>query len=151
MNNIRTLLLLLWVLVLEGLFPRPVQAIQPHVALEGFYLHQIAHLAFIGALLFFIYKLAQEVREHGSFRLLAWACGLLVLWNLDHLVGHLSALALSPQDFLGPEGDFTQRLVMSGPASWIYYLTSLDHFLLVAACYLFYRGLKALAKEPRTG
>jgi hypothetical protein len=151
MNNIRRLPVLIGVLVLEGLSPRPVLAIQPHGPPEGFYIHQIAHLAFIGALLFFIYKLSQEVREHGSFRLLAWACGLLVLWNLDAFVGHLSALPLSPRDFLGQEGDFTQRLVMSGPAPWIYYLTSLDHFLLVPAAYLFYRGLKALAKEPRTG
>lgn len=151
MSNIRRLSLLLWVLVLEGLFPRPVLAIQPHGPPEGFYLHQIAHLAFIGALLFFIYKLGQEVQKPRGFRLLAWACGLLVLWNLDHIVGHLSALPLGPQDFLGHEGDFTQRLIMSGPAPWIYYFTSLDHFLLVPACYLFYRGLKALAKEPRTG
>jgi hypothetical protein len=69
MNNIRRLLFLLWVLVLEGLFPRPVQAIQPHGPPEGFYLHQIAHLPFIGALLFFIYKLAQEVQKLRGLRL----------------------------------------------------------------------------------
>jgi hypothetical protein len=151
MNNIRRLPLLIWVLLLEGLFPRPVLAIQPHGPPEGFYLHQIAHLAFIGALIFFIYKLAQEVPKHRGFRLLAWACGLLVLWNLDHLAGHLSALPISTLDFLGLEGHLNQRLVMSGPSHWIYYFTSLDHFILLPACYFFYRGLKALAREAETG
>jgi hypothetical protein len=50
-------------LVLEGLFPRPVPAIQPHGPPEGFYLHQIAYLAFIGALLFFIYKIYKLAQE----------------------------------------------------------------------------------------
>jgi len=151
MKNIRRLLLLVWVPVMVGLVPRPALAIQPHGPPEGFYLHQIAHLVFIGALIFFIYKLGQGVQRHRSFRLLAWACGLLILWNLDHLVGHLSALSLSPLDFQGHGGDLSQRLLMSGLSQWIYYLTSLDHLILVPACYCFYRGLKELKKEPETG
>jgi hypothetical protein len=69
MNNIRRLALLIWVCVLEGILPPPALAIQSHGPPEGFYLHLIAHLVFIGALIFFIYKLAQAVREHPSFRL----------------------------------------------------------------------------------
>jgi hypothetical protein len=148
MNIIRSLI---WLMMLEGGFPRAALAIQPHGPPEGFYLHQIAHVAFIGALIFFIYKLRQEVQEHQSFSLLIWACGFFVLWNLDHVVAHLSALPLNPSDFLGHETDLAQRLIMSGPTRWIYYLTSLDHLILLPACYLFYRGLKALAKEPATG
>jgi hypothetical protein len=151
MNNIRILALLIWIWVLEGIFPRPVLAIQPHGPPEGFYLHLIAHLVFIGALIFFINKLAQAVREHRSFRLLIWAFSLLILWNLDHIIAHLSALSIGPQDFIGHEGDLFQRLIMSGFSQWIYYLASLDHFIFITAGYLFYRGLIALAKEPETG
>jgi hypothetical protein len=151
MNNFRRLSLLVWVLVLEGFFPRPVLAVQPHGPPEGFYLHQIAHLAFIGALIFFLYKLAQEVQKHRGFRLLAWACGLLALWNLICLVGHLSALPISSLDFIGLEGHLNRRLVMSGRSHWIYYFTSLDHAILLPASYFFYLGLKALTKEPETG
>jgi len=151
MKNIHRLALLIWIWGLEGIFPRPALAIQPHGPPEGFYLHQIAHLVFIGALIFFIYKLAQEVQEHRSFRLLAWACGLLVLWNLDCLVGHMSALPISNLDFIGVEGHLKQRLVMSGPSHWIYYVTSLDNVILLPAAYIFYRGLKALLTEPETG
>jgi hypothetical protein len=150
MKNIHRLALLTWILVFEGIFPRPALAIQPHGPPEGFYLHQIAHLVFIGALIVFIYKLAQEVKKHRSFRLLAWACGLLVLWNLDCLVGHLSALPISTLDFIHA-GHLNQRLVMSGPSHWIYYVASLDNVILLPAAYIFYRGLKALIAEPETG
>lgn len=150
MKNIHRLALLTWIWVLEGIFPRRALAIQPHGPPEGFYLHQIAHLVFIGALIFFIYKLAKEVQEHRSFRLLAWACGFLVLWNLDCLVGHMSALPISNLDFIN-EGHFNQRLVMSGGSHWIYYVASLDNVILLPASYIFYRGLKALISEPETG
>ncbi len=45
MNIIRSLI---WLMRLEGVFPRAVLAIQPHGPPEGFYLHQIARVAFIG-------------------------------------------------------------------------------------------------------
>jgi hypothetical protein len=150
MKNIHRLALLIWIWVLEGIFPRPALAIQPHGPPEGFYLHQIAHLVFIGALIFFIYKLAKQVKEHRSFRLLAWACGFLVLWNLDCLLGHTSALPISSLDFIN-EGQLNQRLVMSSPSHWIYYVASLDNVILLPASYIFYRGLKALLSEPEIG
>jgi hypothetical protein len=151
MKNIHRLALLIWIGVLEGVFPRPALAIQQHGPPEGFYLHQIAHLVFIGSLIFFIYKLAKEVRKHRSFRLLAWACGLLVLLNPDSMMGHQSALPISNLDFIGLEGHLNQRLVMSGPFQWIYYVSSFDNIILVPAAYCFYRGLKALITEPETG
>jgi hypothetical protein len=66
-------------------------------------------------------------------------------------VGHLSALPISNLDFIGIEGILHQRLVMSGSSHWIYYVTSFDNVILLPAAYLFYRGLKALIKEPETG
>jgi hypothetical protein len=145
----RTALLGASVLALICLFPCPALALQPHEAPEGLYVHQIAHLLFIGALLFFIYKLRPEAQQHRSFRVIVWACGLFALWNLDTFVAHWCAVPISPQDFLGPEGYFSQRLLMSGLPHWVYYFTKLDHLILVPAFYFFYRGLKSLAKEPQ--
>ena len=151
MNNIRKLTLLVQALALVSIFPRSAWAIQPHGPPEGFYLHQIGHLVFTAALIFFLYKLWQEIQDNRSFRLLAWACALFVLWNLDTFTAHFCALSVSPQDFLGQTGELTQRLTMSNTAHWIYYFASFDSLLLVPACYLFYRGLKALAQGPVTG
>ncbi len=133
------------------LLPRPALAIQPHGSPEGFYLHLIAHLVFIGALVFFIFKLRQEIVQTRSFHLLIWACALFIGWNLMTFIAHLSALSVRPQDFSGMEGHLSRRLTMSGLSHWIYYFASLDHLILVPAGYLFYRGLKALAQEPVTG
>jgi hypothetical protein len=117
---------------------------------EGSYVHQIAHLLFLGAMLFFIYEMRREgLQRYRGFRSLIWACWLLALWNLDAFVGHVSEWALIPT--LQGQG-LSQRLVMSSPNAWLFYITQLDHFLLlIPAFYLVYRGLKAFAQEPETG
>lgn len=130
-----------------GLLPRPALAIQPHGPPEGLYVHQMAHVLFAGAMLFLIFLVQRRglLRIKG-FRLLTWACGLLLLWNLDAFLGHLAEMFLSPQAFQGQGGNFSQRLCMSGLESWVYYFAKMDHLILVPAFYLLYRGLKALAQ-----
>jgi hypothetical protein len=147
MKNIRRLLLLIWVPVMVGLVPRSALAIQPHGPPEGLYVHQMAHVLFAGAMLFFIFLVQRRgLKKITGFRLLSWACGLLVLWNLDAFLGHLAEGFLSPQAFQGQAADFSQRLCMSGPESWVYYFAKMDHLILVPAFYLLYRGLNALAR-----
>jgi len=130
-----------------GLVPRPALAIQPHGPPEGLYVHQMAHVLFAGAMLFLIFLVQRRgLLKITGFRLLIWACGLLVLWNLDAFLGHLAEVFLSPQAFRGQEGNFSQRLCMSGLESWVYYFAKMDHLILVPAFYLLYRGLNALAQ-----
>lgn len=132
-----------------GLVPRAALAIQPHGPPEGLYVHQMAHVLFAGAMLFFIFLVKRRgLQKITGFRLLAWACGLLLLWNLDAFLGHLAEMYLSPQAFLGPAGNLSQRLCMSGLESWVYYFAKMDHLILVPAFYLLYRGLNALARTP---
>ncbi len=137
---------LFWVLILL-LHPRASLALQPHGPPEGLYVHQMAHLLFVGALIFFIYTLHQEgLSKLKGFRLLAWACGLFILWNLDAGLGHWTEVLVSPGELLGPH-DFSQRLLMTGLHSWLYYLAKMDHLILVPAFYLLYRSLKVLARR----
>jgi hypothetical protein len=83
-----------------------------------------------------------------GFRLLAWAWGLLALWNLDALVGHWAEWTLYNPVISG-EG-FGRRILMYNVKTWLFYIGKIDHFvLLVPAFYLFYRGLKVL--EHQTG
>ena len=85
-----------------------------------------------------------------GFRQIRWACGLFVLWNVVAFVGHWSEVLLIPQAFRGQQGDLSQSLIMSRFSAWIYYLTRLDHLVLVPAFFLLWRGLRALlAKTPR--
>ena len=85
-----------------------------------------------------------------GFRQIRWACGLFVLWNVIAFLGHWSEILLVPQAFQGQQGDMSQRLIMSRFPAWIYYVTQLDHLILVPAFFLLSRGLKALLfKTPK--
>jgi len=118
---------------------------------EGSYVHQVSHLLFLAALLFFIREMLQGglVQQRG-FRLIAWACGILALWNLDAVIGHALDWSLVNPVILGH--GFTRRLLMENVHTWLYYLTKLDHaLLLVPGIYLLYRGFKTLVQGSDSG
>jgi len=117
---------------------------------EGSYVHQLAHLLFCAAMFFFIFAIRQErLQQYKGFRCLMWACGILALWNLDAVVGHTLEWGRTNRVIMGQ--GFFKRLVMDDLESWFYYLTKIDHFaLLIPAFYLFYRGLKTLARESQS-
>jgi len=131
--------------------PRPTLALQSHGPPEGLYVHQLAHFFFAAALLFLIWLIKYEgMVGLPGFRQIRWACGLFVLWNVVAFVGHWSEVLLVPQVFQGHQGELSQRLIMSRISAWVYYLTKLDHLILVPAFFLLWRGLKALlSKTPK--
>ena len=118
---------------------------------QGSYVHQTAHLLFGGAMLFFIYEIYRaRLEKFRGFRCLIWAWGLLALWNFDAFIGHWADWTLSNPVVLGQ--GFDRWLLMDNFHTWLVYITKIDHFLfLVPAFYLFYLGLKTLAREPKSG
>jgi hypothetical protein len=139
-----------WALILFS--PQPSLAFITHGHPEGLYVHQIAHLLFAGAMIFMIYLMKREgLLKFRGFRMLAWASLLFIWWNLDAFVGHTAEVFLSPQAFRGEAADFSQRLLMADFTAWVYYITKMDHLILVPAFYLLYRGLKSLAFEAPRG
>lgn len=136
------------VLVTLLFFPRHSFASWFQWGTGGSYVHQMAHLLFLGAMLFFIYEMRREgLQKYRGFRYLTWACWLLALWNLDAVVGHATEWSLTNPVILGH--GLSRRLLMEDFQTWVYYVTKFDHFaLLIPAFYLFYRGLKVFAREP---
>jgi hypothetical protein len=130
--------------------PRPTLALQTHGPPEGLYVHQLAHVLFAAALLFLIWQVKYEgLTGLPGFRQLRWACGLFVLWNVVAFLGHWSEELLLLQDFQGQPGNLSQHLIMSRFSVWFYYVTKLDHLILVPAFFLLWHGLKALlSKTP---
>jgi hypothetical protein len=135
------------IIILPLLSPASAQAAFFEWATEGSYVHQIAHLLFLGAILFFIKEMRRgELQDTKGFRSLIWACWLLVLWNLDALIGHTIDWSLANPIIMG-EG-MSRRLVMENARTWVFYIHRLNHFLLLPpAFYLFYRGLLMLSRE----
>lgn len=116
---------------------------------EGSYVHQIAHLLFGAAMLFFIHGIYKTgLQRFSGFRSLIWACILLAWWNFDAFIGHWTEWTLHNPVITGQ--GFSRQILMYDGHTWLFYITKIDHFLLlVPAFYLFYRGLKTLAREPR--
>ncbi len=138
------------VLSLTLLFPRPTLALQTHGPPEGLYVHQLAHVLFAGALLFLIWQIRREgMAKALGFRRLIWACSLFILWNFVAFTGHWAEVLLSPQEFIGGEGDFSRRLILTGMPAWVYFFAKFDHLILVPAFFLLACGLKALLPRPK--
>ena len=115
----------------------------------GPYVNEIAHLLFLGAMIFFIYEIySADLKQFLGFRYLFWAWLLLALWNLDAFLGRLAAWSLTGP-LLSGEG-LPLKLQTADVPSWIVFISQIMNFiLLVPAFYLLYRGIKALANFPR--
>ena len=147
--TVRFFLASLGFMILGWSYPESAFAYIPHWdPQEGFFIRQFSYLFFLFAMLFFFYELkAENLRQKPGFRFLALASGFFALWNLDCFVGQAVALSLGPPVILEPAGIFSQKLVMTGPWVWVYYMTKLDHLLLVPAFLLLYFGIRALARR----
>jgi len=116
---------------------------------EGSYVHQISHLLFAGAMLYFIYEMRKAgLTQYRGFRLLSWSCWIFVFWNLDAVIGHSLEWALLNPVIMGQ--GLSRWLYMEDLHTWLFYLFKFDHFLLLLpAFYLFYRALKAFGGNPQ--
>jgi hypothetical protein len=116
----------------------------------GPYVNEIAHLLFLGAMIFFIYEIrGAALGKLRGFHYLLWAWALLALWNLDAFVGRWAEWTCTGPG-VGGGSCYGQQLSLNGFYSWTALITQLmNFFLLVPAFYLFYRGIKALAQMPR--
>jgi hypothetical protein len=114
---------------------------------EGSYVHELAHLLFAAAMIFFIHEIFHAgLQKFRGFRLLAWAWGLLAWWNLDAIVGHWAEWTLENPGITGK--GFGRWVLMADLKTWIFYIGKIDHFiLLLPAFYLLYRGLQILEQQ----
>ncbi|MFZ5450460.1 MAG: hypothetical protein ACOZF2_01105 [Thermodesulfobacteriota bacterium] len=117
---------------------------------QGSYVHQMAHLLFFAAMVFFIFAMRHEkLQRYRGFTYVMWGCAILAFWNLDAVVGHSLEWGLVNPVIMGR--GLSQRLLMEDTETWFYYLTQIDHFvLLIPAFYLYYRGLTVLAQESQS-
>lgn len=109
-------------------------ALQAHSAPEGIYVHQIAHVLFMGALAYLYWHTRRsQVLVSKGWKYLRLFCILLFCWNLLAFVGHEAFEHLSPTDFID-KGSWKEQI--AAPLSFtkvLYFITKMDHFLNVPA------------------
>jgi hypothetical protein len=112
------------------LLSAPAWAVQTHRGAEGLVSHQIAHILFtigMGYLLFRLYRMPTKSREWTEFKVFLW---LIIAWNLLTFTGHWMDEFIAADKFIKSEGH-TLAFSISNFSDAYYYLTKMDHLLLV--------------------
>lgn len=125
-------------------------ALQPHGGGEGLYIHQMAHVFFIGTLtyLYLHTRWSQDPVSRG-WRYLRIFCVLLFFWNLMAFIGHETAVHLSSDDFSDLE-TWNEKLIHPLSAlKLIHYIAKMDHFLTVPALLALFFSLRSFYQEAR--
>lgn len=146
-NNRFIQIISLCLLVLFG-FAENSWALQSHGAPEGIYVHQMAHLLFMGALGYLYWHTRKSPAiESKGWKYLQIFCFFLIAWNLIAFTGHQAFGQLSPTDFID-KSSWKEQL--APPITWIkilYYITKMDHFMNVPGLLALVISLRTFYKE----
>ncbi len=108
----------------------PAWAVQTHGGAEGLLSHQIGHLLFATGMAYLLYRL-RTMRQSGrgwfEFKASIW---LLIVWNLATFTGHWLNEFIVEEQFIKDQTTILSFTIANLPDA-IYYLTRLDHLILV--------------------
>ena len=143
MKNIyaRVSLPLTIVLALGVLAPSAAWAVQQHGGAEGLVSHQIGHVLFILGMGYLLYQAHRNPIVGPGWREFRGFLWLIVLWNSLTFSGHWVREFIDPQRFL-KAGNRTIAFTIEGFPDAIFYLSSLDHLILVPAIFLLLLALR---------
>ena len=131
----------LFLLSLGLLWADPAGAVQQHGGTEGLVSHEIGHILFIvgmGYLLFWVYRLRMTASGWPQFKVFLW---LILCWNLLTFSGHWMRELVNPEKFIRIDGEITGYSI-DGLFDFFFYLTRLDHLVLVPAFLFLLLALK---------
>lgn len=108
----------------------PAFAVQQHGGAEGLVSHQIGHILFISGMIYLLYRVYHN-RMTGpgwfEFKGFLW---LIILWNILTFSGHWMRELVQSERFL-KEGTQITAFTITDSFDALFYLTRLDHLLLV--------------------
>ena len=108
----------------------PVWAVQAHGGAEGLVSHQIGHFLFVvgmGYLVFRLRSMGERGRGWFEFKAFVW---LLIVWNVMTFSGHWMNEFVEQDKFIKDHAN-TLSFTIENFSDAIYYLTRLDHLVLV--------------------
>ena len=133
--------------IITLLWPTAALAVQGHGGAEGLVAHQFGHALFIFGLSYLFYKIyLARLEDPGWFEFKAFLW-VLVLWNLLTFTGHWMREFVDPGKFSKVDGRVI-AMAIDGPWDAFFYLTRLDHLLLVPAFLLLLLSLRKWRLQP---
>jgi len=128
--------------------PSPAWALQAHSPPEGLYVHQMAHILYMAALIYLFWDIRRSSFHGRGWDYLQLFCLLMFLWNLIAFTGHFTHISMAPTDFHGGDNYFQTKL--AGPLTPVkltYYLTKLDHVVSVPSLFFLYLALRSFYRS----
>jgi hypothetical protein len=132
-------------------WPVSAWATQSHGGPEGLHVHQLAHLFFaftMGLLIFWLRKWRLVTAK--GWRYIQYAAIFFIAWNMDAFLSHWLE-ELSELMTIQSVGVMQIRIQAAEGYTWLvplYYLTKLDHLLVVPAMIFWFLGFRRLLKTP---
>ena len=148
-NKPRPLLTLCLALAALLFLPDIAPALQVHdVPGEGLRVHQMGHIYYFVALLFFFAYIRRSDFNERSWRYFQTFCILLTAWNLLSFVGHIAALYVAPADLVEFAINLDDRLLPPYTfAKCLYYLARMESLLSVPALFCLYMALRIFYRQ----
>jgi hypothetical protein len=127
-------------------------ALQTHGAPEGLYVHQMAHLLFIGALAYLYWHTRRTQETSGKgWKYFQLFCLFLIAWNALAFTGHSTYEHLEAGDFIDQN---TWAAKLAYPITFkkiLFYLAKMDHFLIVPALFALVISLRSFYLQAKRG
>lgn len=121
-------------------------AVQEHGGAEGLVSHEIGHILYVAGMAFVLFHLAKSGARTTAWLRFRWFLYLIILWNILTFTGHWMRAAHWP-DHMQKVGGHTVAYQISDLSDAIFYLTRLDHILLVPALLFLLLALKSWRAE----
>lgn len=127
-------------------------ALQSHGAPEGIYVHQMAHILFMASLsyLYWHTRRTPELKSKG-WKYLQIFCFLLISWNILAFTGHYTFEHLTADDFIYKNTWDEQLVTPITFTKALYFITKMDHFLMVPALFALTISLRTFYMEAKRG
>ena len=148
-NKPRPLLTLCLALAALLFLPDIAPALQVHdVPGEGLRVHQMGHIYYFVALLFFFAYIRRSDFNERSWRYLQAFCILMAAWNLLSCFGHIAARYVTPESLVERPLNIHDRLLPPLTfAKWLYYVARLDNLISVPALFFLYMALRTFYRQ----
>lgn len=131
------------------LSPLPAEAVQVHGGAEGLIAHQIGHFLFFCGMIYLLIKVQNMGRKEKvwpEFRLFLW---FIIAWNALTFVGHWLHEFVDPDKFVSNADGLVESFIVHDFSDAIFYLTRLDHLLLIPAFIFLLLALREWNRHER--
>ena len=136
---------LLFLFHLSGVMP--ALAVQQHGGAEGLVSHQVGHLLFILGMGYLLYRVSFPKVEGPGWPEFKNFLVLILLWNGLTFAGHWMSEFVPPHKFVRVDGQVAFYAI-DGLWDLFFYLTRLDHLVLVPSFLFLLVAIKKWSRQP---